>query len=216
MKRTSFWVFALEGLVGPRRIFQLQLLQHYWLGHRLGLLWYWMAGLGNEERSFCHFWSNRWFCPFQSILVHWFLKSWCSLLPSPVWSLPIYLDSGPNIPVSYAILLFISSDLLPSPVTSTTGHCLCSDSISSSFLELFLHSSPVAYCPIWPTDLGSSSFSVIIFLPFHTVHGVLKARILKWFAIPFSNGPRFDRTSTMTRHLSSFCVRAQTEWNPQS
>ena len=44
------------------------------------------------------------------------------------------------------------------------------------------------------TDLGSSSFSVIIFLPFHTVHGVLKARILKWFAIPFSSGPLFART----------------------
>ena len=28
-----------------------------------------------------------------------------------------------------------------------------------------------------------------IILPFHTVHGVLKARILKWFAIPFSSGP---------------------------
>ena len=27
-------------------------------------------------------------------------------------------------------------------------------------------------------------------LPFHTVHGVLKARILKWFAIPFSSGPQ--------------------------
>ena len=27
--------------------------------------------------------------------------------------------------------------------------------------------------------------------PFHTVHGVLKARILKWLAIPFSSGPRF-------------------------
>ena len=25
--------------------------------------------------------------------------------------------------------------------------------------------------------------------PFHTVHGVLKARILKWFATPFSSGP---------------------------
>ena len=24
---------------------------------------------------------------------------------------------------------------------------------------------------------------------FHTVHGVLKARILKWFAIPSSSGP---------------------------
>ena len=33
-----------------------------------------------------------------------------------------------------------------------------------------------------------------IILPFHTVHGVLKARILKWFAIPFSSGPCFVRT----------------------
>ena len=31
--------------------------------------------------------------PFPSILVHWFLKCWCSLLPSPVWPHPIYLDS---------------------------------------------------------------------------------------------------------------------------
>ena len=29
---------------------------------------------------------------------------------------------------------------------------------------------------------------------FHAVHGVLKARILKWFAIPFSSGPHFVRT----------------------
>ena len=48
--------------------------------------------------------------------------------------------------------------LLLSPVTSTTGYCLCFGSIPSFFLELFLHWSPVAYCA--PTDLGSSSFSV--------------------------------------------------------
>ena len=33
-----------------------------------------------------------------------------------------------------------------------------------------------------------------VFLPFHTVHGVLKARMLKQFAIPFSSGPHFVRT----------------------
>ena len=32
------------------------------------------------------------------------------------------------------------------------------------------------------------------FLPFHTVHGFFKARILKWFAIPFSSGPHSVRT----------------------
>ena len=30
-------------------------------------------------------------------------------------------------------------------------------------------------------------------MPFHTVHGVLKARILKWFAIPVSSGPHSVR-----------------------
>ena len=27
----------------------------------------------------------------------------------------------------------------------------------------------------------------------HIVHGALEAKMLKWFAIPFSSGPRFDR-----------------------
>ena len=33
-----------------------------------------------------------------------------------------------------------------------------------------------------------------IFLPFHTVHGILKARMLKWFVVLFSSGPCFVRT----------------------
>ena len=34
---------------------------------------------------------------------------------------------------------------------------------------------------------GELIFHCHIFLPFHTVHWVLQARILKWFAIPFSS-----------------------------
>ena len=34
---------------------------------------------------------------------------------------------------------------------------------------------------------GDFFFQYPIILPSHTVHGVLKARILKWFAIPFSS-----------------------------
>ena len=56
-KNIFFWVLVLEGLVGLYRTIQLQLLQHYWSGHRLGLLWYWMVYLGNEQRSFCRFWD---------------------------------------------------------------------------------------------------------------------------------------------------------------
>ena len=36
MKRTAFWVLALEGLVGLHRTIELQFLQHYWSGHRFG------------------------------------------------------------------------------------------------------------------------------------------------------------------------------------
>ena len=40
---------------------------------------------------------------------------------------------------------------------------------------------------------GEFLFQHSIILPFHTVHGVLKARILKWFAIPFCIGPHSVR-----------------------
>ena len=46
-----FGVLVLEGLVDHHRTIQLQLLQHYWLGHRLGLLWYWMVCLENRDHS---------------------------------------------------------------------------------------------------------------------------------------------------------------------
>ena len=46
MKRTSFWLLVLEGLVGLHRTVQLQPLLCYWSGHRLGLPWYWMVCLG--------------------------------------------------------------------------------------------------------------------------------------------------------------------------
>ena len=65
-----FWgVLILEGLVGLHRTIQLQLLQHYWLGHRLVLLWYWMVCLENEKRSFCHFWDF-------TLVLHFGLFGW--------------------------------------------------------------------------------------------------------------------------------------------
>ena len=44
------------------------------------------------------------------------------------------------------------------------------------------------------TNYLSDTFQYHIFLLFHTVHGVLKARILEWFAIPFSSGPHSVRS----------------------
>ena len=62
--------------------------------------------------------------------------------------------------------------------------------LSLFILELFLHSSPVVY---WaPTDLGSSSFSVLSFCLFILFMG-FSSQELKWFAIPFSSGPHSVR-----------------------
>ena len=55
-KNIFFSVLVLEDLVGHHRTVQLKLVQCYWSEHRLALLWYWMVFLGNEQRSFCHFW----------------------------------------------------------------------------------------------------------------------------------------------------------------
>ena len=75
--------------------------------------------------------------------------------------------------------------LLLWPVPSTAGCCFCFGSIPSFFLELFLHWSSVAY---WaPTDLGSSSFSILsisLFLQFMGFSGknseVFCPSLLQW------------------------------------
>ena len=74
-------------------------------------------------------------------------------------NLPWFMDLTFQVPMQYCSLQH--QTLLPSPVTSTTGCCVCFGSISSFFLELFLHWSPAAY---WaPTNLDSSSFIVLSF-----------------------------------------------------
>ena len=74
-KDIFFWVLVLvlKGLVGLHKTVQLQLLQHYWLGHRLGLLWYWMVCLGNEQRSFCCFWDCIQVLHFRLFCWPWWL-----------------------------------------------------------------------------------------------------------------------------------------------
>ena len=75
------------------------------------------------------------------------------------FSLPWFMDLTFQVPMQYCSLQRWT--LLPSPVTFTAGYCFCFGSVSSFFLELFLHWSPVAY---WASNnLGSSSFSVLFF-----------------------------------------------------
>ena len=106
------------------------------------------------------------------------------------------LIHGPNIPGSYAILLLQHQTLLPSPVTCTSGCCFWFGSVSSFFLELFLHWSPVPYFA--PTDLRSSSFSVLSFCLFILFMGFSRQY---WSGLPFPSPVDliFSELSTMTR-----------------
>ena len=101
------------------------------------------------------------------------------------------LIHGPNIPDSYAVLFFIALDF-----TSITMH-IHNWVLFLLWLHLFilsgvispLFSSRTGHLPTWGVHLSVSHL-----FAFHTVHGVLKARSLKWFAIPLSSGPHFVRT----------------------
>ena len=46
-----FLLLVIKGPVGLHRTDQPQLLQHEWLGHGFGLLWFWMICLGNRDHS---------------------------------------------------------------------------------------------------------------------------------------------------------------------
>ena len=97
----------------------------------------------------------------------------------------------PNILGTYAILLFTASDL-----ASITSH-IHTWVLFFLWLHPFILSgviSPLISSSILGTYwAGEFLFQYPIILPFHSVHGVLKARILKWLAIPFSSGPRSVR-----------------------
>ena len=94
-------------------------------------------------------------------------------------NLPWFMDLTFKVPKQYCSLLHWT--LLPLPVTSTTGHCFHFGSISSFFLELFLHSSPGAYWAL--TDLGSTSFSIISFFLFILFMGFSRQEY--WSGSPF-------------------------------
>ena len=103
------------------------------------------------------------------------------------------LIHGPNIPGSYAILLFTALDLpsITSHIHNWVLFLLRAEAFPSFFLELFLHWSPVAY---WaPTDLGSSSFTVLSFCLFILFMGFSRQEYRSGLAIPFSSGSHFVR-----------------------
>ena len=98
---------------------------------------------------------------------------------------------GPNIPGSYAILLFTTSNLvsITSPIYSFVLFLLwLHPFILSGVISPLISSSIIG--TYWP---GKFILQCPIILSFHTIHGVLEARTLKWFSIPFSSGPHSVR-----------------------
>ena len=101
------------------------------------------------------------------------------------------MDLTFQVPMQYCSLQ--RQTLLPSLVKSTAGCCFHFGSITSFFLKLFLHFSPVAY---WaPTTLRSSSFSVISFCLFILFMGfssqnteVVCHSLLQWTTV-YQNSP---------------------------
>ena len=199
-----------------------------WPEHRLGLLWHWIVCLRNKQKSFCRFEiaskycisdsfvgyesysiSSKWFLPmvveikviwvklpipvhFSSLILNVDIHS-CHLLFDHFQSAWIH---GPNIPFLYAILSFTALDF-----TSNTSR-IHNRALFLLGLHLFILSGVIP--PLFSSSIlgthqhGEFIFHCHIVLPFHTVHGVLKARILKWFAIPFSRGPHSVRPLHMT------------------
>ena len=110
-------------------------------------------------------------------------------------NLPWFMDLTLQVPMQYCSLQH--QTLLLSPVTSTAGYCFFFGSIPSFFLVLFLHWSPVAY---WaPTDLGSSSFSILSFCLLILFMGFSRQEY--WSGLPFPSAVNhiLSDLSTMTR-----------------
>ena len=121
------------------------------------------------------------------------------------------LIHGPNILGSYAVLFFAASDF-----TSITSH-IHTWVLFLLWLGLFIPSRAISplFCSstLGTYRLKDFIFQCHIFLSFHIVYGLLKARILKWFAIPISSGshPEFmskmmeGKISCRCDHLGNNC-----------
>ena len=125
---------------------------------------------------------------FKSLLVHWFLRFLCSILPSPAWPHPI------NIPGFYVIFFLTVSDF-----TFTTrcihnwvsfllwpSRCILPEAISNC-PPCF----PVVY---WIPSDWEAHLLVPHLFAFSHVHGVPLVGMLEWVAISSSSGPYFART----------------------
>ena len=109
------------------------------------------------------------------------------------------LIHGPNLPGSYAVLLFIALVLFSLPDTSTTKHHFSFGPADSFFLELIVIAfctCPVAY---WtPFNLGGSSSGVIYFCLFILFMGFSQQEYWSGFLFPHPEHHVLSELFTMT------------------
>ena len=110
-----------------------------------------------------------------------------SCLSAP--NLPLFTDL--TNPCSYAILPSTASNV-PS-ITSPIHNWVLSLLWLHPFILSGVRSPLVSRSIMGMYQPGKFIFHCPFFCPHHTIHGVIKARILKWFAIPFSSGPHSAR-----------------------
>ena len=118
-------------------------------------------------------------------------------MPFPVGHLlfvQFIMIHGSNIPGSYAVLFFTASGF------TFTTRFIQNWTLFLVWLSLFTLSGAIS--PLFPSSLldtyqpGELIFQCqfFFFFPFHIVNRLLRARILKWFTIPFSYKSSFVRT----------------------
>ena len=125
-------------------------------------------------------------CAFSSILFHWFQRCQWSILPSPAWPHPIYLNSR-TYHSRYLCNIFLCSIrfYFHSQTQPQLSFPLCPSQ--------FILSGANSNCPlVFPSTIvdtwlpGALNVCCNTFLTFHTVHGVLMAKILEGVSISSS------------------------------
>ena len=107
-------------------------------------------------------------------------------------NLPWFMDLTFQVPTQYFFFTALEFTFTIRHIQNCTLILLWLSLFIPSRAISLLFSSGIYWCG------GEFIFQCRIFLPLHTIHGVLKARMLKWFAIPFSSGPRFVRILHLT------------------
>ena len=122
-------------------------------------------------------------------------------------NLPWFMDLTFQVPMQYCSLQHWT--LLLSSVPSTTGcfvFFFCFGSIPSFFLELLLHWSPIAY---WaPSDLGSSSFSVLSYCFFPGFSWVCLPEALYLYETQLPSTLANDIYKVRDMHINSSCFKS--------